>query len=159
MAHHLDRLVAHMGWADRLVLESLRDAASIPPMILELYAHVLAAEEVWLARLTGTTPRVAVWPALSLEQCATLAAENRDRLAAYAAPLDATDLGRGISYKNSAGEEFTSTIEDILLHVALHGAYHRGQIAAGLREHSATPAPTDFIAFARGAAAARRPQP
>ena len=149
-----------MGWADRLVLESLRDAASIPPMILELYAHVLAAEEVWLARLTGTAPRVAVWPALTLEQCAALAAENFDRLAAYAASLGAADLGRSITYKNSAGDQYTSAVEDILLHVALHGAYHRGQIAAGLREQSATPTSTDFIAFARGAGSATgRPQP
>jgi uncharacterized damage-inducible protein DinB len=40
--------------------------------------------------------------------------------------------------------------------VALHGAYHRGQIAAALRGAGAVPEPTDFIAFARGSAAATR---
>jgi uncharacterized damage-inducible protein DinB len=52
---------------------------------------------------------------------------------------------------NSAGQAFTSTVEDILLHVCLHGQYHRGQVALLLREAGAAPATTDYIAFARGA--------
>jgi uncharacterized damage-inducible protein DinB len=63
---------------------------------------------------------------------------------------------RRVTYRNSAGREFASPVEDILLHVALHGAYHRGQIAAALRGAGAVPEPTDFIAFARGSAAATR---
>ncbi|HEU5359182.1 MAG TPA: DinB family protein, partial [Gemmatimonadales bacterium] len=61
-----------------------------------------------------------------------------------------------VTYRNSAGLEFTSTVEDILLHVALHGAYHRGQVARALREGGAVPNATDYIAFIRGAPAARR---
>lgn len=70
--------------------------------------------------------------------------------------LDPTRLATRISYRNSAGASFTSTLEEILLHVALHGSYHRGQIAMILRNAGETPAPTDFIAFARGAPAATR---
>ncbi len=59
------------------------------------------------------------------------------------------DLGRAIAYVNSKGEAFESTVGDILLHVAQHGAYHRGQIARLLREAGHTPPYTDFIQFAR----------
>jgi uncharacterized damage-inducible protein DinB len=44
---------------------------------------------------------------------------------------------------------FRSQISDILLHVALHSSYHRGQIAAAVRAAGVTPVNTDFITFAR----------
>jgi uncharacterized damage-inducible protein DinB len=40
--------------------------------------------------------------------------------------------------------------------VALHGAYHRGQIAQLLRQNGAQPAATDYIGFVRGVPAATR---
>ena len=46
---------------------------------------------------------------------------------------------------NSKGEPWTSRVEDILLHVVMHSAYHRGQIASDVRASGHTPAYTDFI--------------
>ncbi len=68
----------------------------------------------------------------------------------------ADKLEQPVSYRNSAGDEFKSAVRDILAHVALHGSYHRGQIAALVRAAGTKPASTDFIAFARGAPAATR---
>ena len=42
------------------------------------------------------------------------------------------------------------------LHVALHGAYHRGLIAGLRRDAGAEASATDFIVFVRGAPAAPR---
>ena len=150
------RLVDHLAWADDRVLASLRSATAPDPSCLELFAHVLAAEHVWLARLKGETPRHTVWPALSLEACAGLVQANQRELTAYVGALAPSDLARGVTYRNSAGQEFTSTIEDILLHVCLHGSYHRGQIAWALRKGGGVPMATDYIAFVRGAPAATR---
>jgi uncharacterized damage-inducible protein DinB len=36
-----------------------------------------------------------------------------------------------------------------LMHVALHGAYHRGQIAQVIRQGGGEPVNTDFITFQR----------
>jgi uncharacterized damage-inducible protein DinB len=66
------------------------------------------------------------------------------------------DFQRVVPYRNSAGLAFESTVEDILLHVCLHGSYHRGQIARAVRQGGATPAPTDYIGFIRGSPAATR---
>jgi len=106
--------------------------------------------------LKGETPNHPVWPALSLEQCAALVGTNQRALAAYVEGLTPADLSRGVRYTNSAGREFTSSIEDILLHLGLHGAYHRGQIAWALRKGGSVPIATDYIAFVRGAPAATR---
>lgn len=156
MADRIARLFAHLVWADRRTLQSLRDAASPPPRALSLYAHILAAEHVWLARLTAKVPAHPVWPDLTLPECAGLAARNEASYGEFLRGLDAAALARDVAYVNSAGESFVSTAGDILLHVCLHGMYHRGQVALLVREAGAAPATTDYIAFTRGAAAATR---
>jgi len=145
-----------MRWADDRALVSLHGAPALPPKALELYAHILGAEHVWLSRLRQERATTAVWPALSATQCRDLAAANHAGFAELLSRLDAESLGREIPYTNSAGIAFRSTVEDILLHVVLHGCYHRGQVALALREAGAEPFPTDFIAFVRGAPAATR---
>ncbi|MEO7501382.1 MAG: DinB family protein [Gemmatimonadaceae bacterium] len=146
----------HLRWADAGVQASLTEAVNPPPHTLDLFAHVVAAEHVWLARMRGEKPEVEVWPKLSLSQCLELGARNADEFSALVECLDEIGLDSGVTYKNSAGLEFTSSFRDILLHVALHGAYHRGQIAAAVRAGGDAPASTDYIAFVRGAPAARR---
>lgn len=153
---HLQRLVAHLGWADGLVLSALRVAQPLDLEAFEIYRHVLGTEDVWLARLQGRAASLAVWPELTLDACAAAARANLDGLTAYLVSLRPEDLSRGITYRNSAGREFTSTVEDILLHTCLHGVYHRGQVALSLRRSGAEPAATDYIAFIRGSPAATR---
>jgi uncharacterized damage-inducible protein DinB len=157
---HLARLYAHLRWADERALRALRAAPAPEPHATELYAHMVAAEHVWLARVRGEPARVSVWPAPDLDAMARLAAETHAALDALVSAADDAALAREVAYVNSAGEAFRSRLDDILLHVALHGAYHRGQIAASLRRSGAEPIATDYIAFARGApAAVHRPDP
>jgi uncharacterized damage-inducible protein DinB len=156
MSRPLTKLIDHLGWADARVLDGLREAPGTDPRALELYAHVLGAEHVWLARLHQRAPRVAVWPTLSLDECAALAAENLAGFRAILADQTPEELAREVPYTNSAGQPFRSIVEDIVLHVALHGMYHRGQVALVVRGAGGEPNPTDYIAFARGAPAATR---
>jgi uncharacterized damage-inducible protein DinB len=127
-----------------------------PPKALELYAHILGAERLWLARLLQKPPTAAVWPELDLVGCGELAAANHAELTRLVQSLDAAALDREVPYVNSAGLSYHSSVRDILLHVALHGCYHRGQVALELRRSGAMPQPTDYIAFVRGAPAATR---
>ena len=151
--NHLRMLVDHMAWADERVLDSLRQPG-VPQRAIDCYAHVLGCEHVWLARLEQRPRTVPVWPSLTLEECAQLAEENRRAFLAYLHRLTSDDLRRIVHYRNSAGDEFDNAIEDILVHVAMHGSYHRGQISLLVRDAGAEPQPTDLIAFVRGAPAA-----
>jgi uncharacterized damage-inducible protein DinB len=162
MSGTLQKLAAHLAWADAEVLRSLRASRETPgsdERALTLYAHVVAAEAVWLARIAGRTPDVAVWPTMTLDEAAALARRNADELASLMASSSASDLAREITYRNSAGAEFRSQVEDMLLQVATHGCYHRGQIALLIRASGGEPAPSDYIAFVRGAPAARTQPP
>ena len=153
---HFSRLVTHLEWADQRVLTSLRSAQHAPPKAFELFSHILGAEHVWLSRLYGTPPRLAVWPTLNLDQCDEIAAENAGQFRKIVDGLTGNALERGITYKNSAGEQYTSTLEDILTHVFMHGSYHRGQVASLIRAAGDMPSPTDYIFFTRGSPAATR---
>ena len=155
MLDHLHKLIDHLKWADAATLESLRASQGSATRALQIYAHVVGAEAVWLARIAGRPADVAVWPALQLEEAAALARQNATELDGVLGSLAPDDLHREIEYRNSAGQRFRSTLEDILLHVALHGAYHRGQVAMLVRDGHGEPAPTDYIAFIRGVPAAR----
>ncbi len=153
MLEYFKRLYAHARWADARTLHAIVASEHAPARALEIFAHVLAAEHVWLSRIRGTAPRVAVSPALSIAECDTLMQENHSGYAALLDELDAAGLERPVTARHSSGQEFTSAVRDILTQVAMHAAYHRGQVAALVRAAGDEPQPTDFIAFARGAPA------
>lgn len=159
MADHLRKLIDHLKWADKATVDALRATPGTDTRALTVYAHVLGAEAVWLARLAGRKPDVAVWPTLTIDEAEQLAARNAGDFDELVSQLATDDADRAIDYRNSAGREFRDTIEDILLHVALHGSYHRGQVSLIVRGGGGEPAPTDYIAFARGVPAARTVPP
>lgn len=85
-----------------------------------------------------------VWPDLSVQDC-ELRIRELSRRILDVIPSTVDSLSRKVSYTNSKGEAWTSTVEDILTHVVIHSAYHRGQIASDLRTAGQKPAYTDYI--------------
>ena len=150
------KLFDHMEWADRRALASLRAMKNPPPTAVELLAHILGASRVWLARIDGTQSPLVVWPKLTLDEGERVLEENAKAYRRVLSNLPSAGLQQPITYKNSAGDRFTSTIEDMLTQVFTHASYHRGQIAAQVRAAGGTPNPTDYIAYIRGAPAATR---
>jgi uncharacterized damage-inducible protein DinB len=149
MTSHIRKLCDHLAWADARTLNALRAMHAPPLDALRLYGHLVAAEHVWLARIEGRNPDGPAWPALGLEDCAALAARNHAALALLAQTLSTAELQRTVRYRNSKGDEFVNTVEDIFMHVALHGAYHRGQVARIVRGEGGAPQATDYIFFIR----------
>jgi uncharacterized damage-inducible protein DinB len=149
LADYLRRQFAYDEWANREVLNAIRAAGgatdSANHRSLQLMSHILAAELVWLERLKHQPQSVPVWPEPDLAQCETLAAQMGKLWLEFLDLITAGDVSQSISYQNSKGEEWKSTIVDVLTHVVLHSAYHRGQIASHMRASRQTPAYTDFI--------------
>jgi uncharacterized damage-inducible protein DinB len=148
MIAYLRRLFAQVAWADARVLALLRTVED--ERGVRLLAHLVGAERVWLTRLRGEdSSRLEIWPSLSLAECEELAAESRAGYAAYLDGLSEHDLPEPVTYRNSTGAEFHTARLDILTHVALHGSYHRGQIAQLVRGAGAEPVNTDYIVWVR----------
>jgi uncharacterized damage-inducible protein DinB len=140
---HLRRQFAYDLWANQEVLRSIRTAAGGRDRSLQLMSHILAAERLWLERLEHKPQSLPVWPQLDLEGCEAEASELGRLWVRYLEQAD--DLSETIAYKNSKGELWNSTILEVLTHVVMHSAYHRGQIASHMRASGETPAFTDFI--------------
>jgi uncharacterized damage-inducible protein DinB len=158
----LRRLFDHLAWADanaRDAVKAMSASSAEAKRATQLFAHVAAAEHVWLARLKQRPQEYPVWPDLDLAAGAALAARTAAELRQYVDSLGPDDHEREVDYTNSAGRRFRDRVDDILLHVAMHGAYHRGQIALVTRLGGGEPASTDYIAFVRGAPAATRTSP
>jgi uncharacterized damage-inducible protein DinB len=145
MIEHLRRLFAYDDWANREVLASLRAAQPVPARSLKLLAHILSAEKLWWERTEQQKQTLPVWPDFTLAQCEVEIAEMSARWKEYLDKRNEPDLTRVVNYKNSKGENWSSREEDIFLHVIIHSAYHRGQIATDMRAAGFTPAYTDFI--------------
>lgn len=144
VAGQLSRLMRYDVWANRETLGSLLQ--SVPPaQSLRWMGHIIAAEYLWLARLNGQPATLPVWPDLSVEECGRHLTELSRLLPESLAHASPGRLSRRISYTNSKGESWTSTVEEIFTHVAIHSAYHRGQIATDLRVAGQVPAYTDYI--------------
>ncbi|MEO7998494.1 MAG: DinB family protein [Gemmatimonadaceae bacterium] len=143
----LPRMYGHMAWADDRTLKSLRDMANPPTQALDLFSHMLGAEHVWLSRVLGTTPAHAIWPKMNVDRCAAVARENHEGYKALVQEAASGGGARMITYRNSKGVEHTTSLEDILLHVAQHGVYHRGQVALLVRASGGDAISTDYILF------------
>ena len=152
----LHRLWAHSRWADLALFEAMHAAAPQDRAWRE-YAHVLGAEAVWLARLEERPAPVAVWPTLNPEEAGSLRAQVVMGYDTYFRGINEESLVRVVRYSNSAGQVFTTATVDILLHVALHGQYHRGKINLLLRQSGVEPVSVDYIGFVRGVRAAVTP--
>jgi uncharacterized damage-inducible protein DinB len=141
----LRRLFAYDRWANRETLASLAAAGEPPARALRFMAHIVATDRLWLGRLLADGERVVVWPEMTLAECAARLDDMARRWEEYLGGLGEADLARPVEYVNSLGEAWTSTAGDILTHAVMHGVYHRGQIAAELRQAGHEPAYTDFI--------------
>ena len=149
LPEHLRRQFAYDAWANREVLATLSASARPTARPLQLLAHILSAERLWLERIRKQPQSLPVWPDFTLEQCEAQIAELARLWGEYLSQLSDAELSEKVTYKNTKGEPWTSTVEDILTHVVLHSAYHRGQIATQVRAGGEQPAYTDFIHAAR----------
>jgi uncharacterized damage-inducible protein DinB len=138
------RLLEHDGWANVASLEALQDGPA-PPRAVAWLGHIIGAERLWIARIRQEPSAMPVWPDFDLATCAAELTDLQGEWMRCLASLDDDALEDGVAYRNSKGEFWTSTVADILTHVVLHAAYHRGQISAAIREAGGTPAYTDYI--------------
>lgn len=145
----IQKMFEHLNWANQRILEALQNG-EINGEQLRLFTHILNAEQVWITRLKEMdSSQMPIWSDGDIEICEKLSKQNEGNYKAFLTRLAETDLDNLITYTNSKGEEFKTSIRDILIHVALHGQYHRGQINSRLRADGIEPVSTDYIIFVR----------
>jgi uncharacterized damage-inducible protein DinB len=147
-------------WANSQIMEEclkltaeqlVKDFGGSFGSIYDTAKHLYQADFVWLDRLeaqpTHDLSRYEA-PGCTFELRDAWAGVQ-DKLIAFGAALGETDWEREISYKNTRGDAFKSSIWQIVLQVVNHGTYHRGQITNLLRMSGAKPVNLDLIRFYR----------
>ena len=141
-------------WANTRLGQALAARAQPLAEAERLYAHVVAASELWLVRVEGGDhAKLPVWPADlrargALERFTRLSARWSERMRA-ATPAE---LARRVAFRNSKGEACSDPLEAIVRHLVNHGTHHRGQIASLLRAAGETPESLDYIVWRRALA-------
>jgi uncharacterized damage-inducible protein DinB len=137
--------IRHNTWANREVYNNIRKNNLPAPECIKLLSHIAAAEFLWIARLREERGVMNVWPELDIKYIG-MQLENLSIIwSEIEENLPNTNMDKEISYANSKGEKFKSSIGDMLWHVFQHSSYHRGQIALKMRELGGDPAYTDYI--------------
>lgn len=137
-------------WANQESLRSIGSTAASAERVLKIAGHIIGAQRVWLGRLEApgaATP--APWPLMSLEEANASVSEMHQRWKVFLAQLTPERLEEYLVHRNSKGAEFCVPVRDVLTQLVMHSAYHRGQIAAAIREAGGQPAATDYIIYAR----------
>src|SRR5260370_33973274 len=116
LLEHLRRQFAYDAWANRKVLAGFRTSSHPAPRPRQLLAHILSAERLWLERILQQPQSFPVWPDFTVEQCETQIADLAQRWQEYLCQLSAAALADKVAYKNSKGEPWASTVEDVLTH-------------------------------------------
>ncbi|WP_248925833.1 DinB family protein [Paenibacillus hamazuiensis] len=147
----IQKMFDHIHWANLRILEGLR---SVEPKehekAIKLFAHILHSERVWFTRLQGKdSSHIPIWPELDISACSELVSRNHEDFNAYLATVTDANVNDTITYRNQTGRQYTTSIRDILTHLALHGQYHRGQINSLLRAKGEEPVNVDFITYVR----------
>ncbi len=155
MTFTLERTLAHGVWATAQWWDRLDDPLLSPEArqgALAELAHMVCAEEVWLSRIQGEALPVSgsieeastFWPGWDLDEARQRHSQVSAVLLGLARRPDAE-----VSYTDTAGVAHRTMLEDILLHVSIHGQFHRGRASERLRAAGQIAPVGDYIQFVR----------
>jgi len=137
-------------WANNEALASLSTVGGDAEKPRKFFSHVLGAQRIWLGRFASPEPPSAEpWPVLSADECRAAIEEVHQSCTALLENLTPEKIGGNLAYRNLKGVEFQTPIRDVLMHLILHSVYHRGQVAAAVREAGRKPAATDYMVYVR----------
>lgn len=129
--------------------------------VYETIVHLYQSDRIWLDRLAERpsgkfedySAPGCVW------ELRDAWADVQQQMIDFASGLTDSDMDRQITYKNLAGQTFTSAIWQIILHVVNHGTHHRGQVTAMIRQLGGTPINIDLIRYHRSVVPAQMAEP
>ncbi len=137
-------------WASREALASLKTVEGDASRAKKYFDHILGAQRIWLSRFeTPESPSTEAWPALTLEQSGAAMEDLHRRWMKLLDSMTPEKVTTDLVYRNLKGQEFKTPVQDVLMHLVMHSVYHRGQIAAAVRDSGGKPAATDYTVYVR----------
>ncbi len=153
---HID----YTAWASQRLMEAIahlnadelwRDFGTADKSVLGTLVHTFAADRFWMGRIDGNLPARFIdqekdmhvhvlrddWPAVHA------------RWKKWAAALSDDGVAQPLIYKDMKGNDHSTPLWQVAMHVVNHATHHRGQVAGFLRSMGHTPPVLDLIAYYR----------
>lgn len=152
----LVQLLRHMCWADARVWEAIEvhgDAAD-DAFIRERMHHVHAVQAAYLACWRGNTPLLS--EVVDFDTAGAIrrwGEQEGNAVRAFVEQCGAVGLGQPVdlpwatSFAGGARPAPPPTLAETAVQVAMHSAYHRGQVNTRLRELGGVPPTVDFVVW------------
>jgi uncharacterized damage-inducible protein DinB len=150
------QLIAVKRWADRGLYDVLgenfdRLGSEEASIMLRILDHIHVVDRIFQHHLQGLphafrAPRSEKLP--EFQALAESAREVDDWYASYVGGLEESDFEQPVEFIFTSGKQARMRRGEIILHVCLHGTYHRGNAGAILQLKGMTPSRdsiTDFL--------------
>lgn len=150
------QLIEIKRWANRGLYDAVgqnfsRLTAEDASIMMRILDHMHVVDRIFQHHLQGLphtfrAPRSEEMP--ELQALANSVQETDDWYASYVGSLAASDFAQPVDFAFTSGKPMRMQRGEIILHVCLHGTYHRGNAGAVLQLKGLTPsrdAITDFL--------------
>ncbi len=153
-------MYAYTQWADTRMFAALtrlndeqwtRALSSSHTSIRDTAVHTISAQWLWLSRWRDNA-KPQLWNSADFPTPGSLHTrwvELAKELQAFVAAQTTESLQADQTITSLKGEVSTQQLGGMMLHVANHSTYHRGQVATLLRQLGQTPEITDLILYLR----------
>jgi uncharacterized damage-inducible protein DinB len=150
-------------WANNRLFDRLKElpeevyetaVQSVFPSIAQTVAHMYIFDQLWLSVLAGKSndeifPLIGTWTRetqnKSVDEMRKMFHDVADQ---YRALFQRTpDLDKPMSIEHPKYGSLNARFSEIVQHVVNHGTYHRGNVAAMLRQLGHSGVPTDFVFY------------
>lgn len=163
MNHRIIRRYEYHQWANHRILKHLNklpdevynfNIKSIFPSISVVIEHIYQTDGMWLSVMSGDSFETTMdiinrlqeeSEGTTLEEMPKLYDELSEQYLDFFE--EQQDLDNEIEIEHPKFGTMTSAISELIEHVVNHGTYHRGNIAAMLRQQEYAGVPSDYIFY------------
>nr|WP_186324894.1 DinB family protein [Paenibacillus bovis] len=151
------QLFEYHVWANKKLIKHLRSLPeevfvnqvnSVFPTIAETFGHMLAVDEMCYLRLKGVyLQQIGQKKLNTIEETENKLDDLYDDINHFFINIESVE--NTVVYKNTKGNQFNNKVFEIVQHIVNHGTYHRGNIAAMIRQLGYEGTSTDYIFYLR----------
>jgi len=119
------------------------------PSVQKTWIHIIWAEELWLNRWQGLSFVSGLNPQdyPNIESIKEKLEELSVKHIQFLKNLESGDEDKNIGYENFQGEKWIYSLRQMVQHMTIHSAYHRGQLVTLLRQLGVKPPCTDYLIY------------
>ena len=160
MTHHAIKMYEYHVWANKEILNRLlelgdevyhQEMQSVFTSISKVVSHMYIVDQLWFHIVSGTSMTEALEiekvesDTKSIEEIITMYKELTNQYSEFL--NDGVDLDKMLILDTPWAGRRETSISEMVMHITTHGAYHRGNVTAMLRQNGYSSVTTDLTSY------------